>query len=288
MYTTEAGLQIVNGNANTAVTRKIPPMQAFWVRIKDGVESVNFTLNNNMRSHADEVDNKFKSPAIKNQVIRLEVSNGLNKDEALLYFNDNASDNFDRFDSPKMFNNIATVPEIYTQSGLEKLVINGMNSYNYTTEIPLGFNAGQTNSYSIRATDVQNFDADTRVVLFDTDTETEFDLTAGEAYNFSSNAVNSDIRFSIRFKSASGTTLIDDVNKGAVLVSALQGRLSVQLNTILSDNAKVTVYNAMGQSIYNQPLHNAVTQLSQIFEPGAYVIKVENGDKLLVVKSLIY
>lgn len=288
LYTTEAGLQIVNGNANTAVTRKIPPMQAFWVRIKDGVESVNFTLNNNMRSHADEVDNKFKSPAIKNQVIRLEVSNGLNKDEALLYFNDNASDNFDRFDSPKMFNNIATVPEIYTQSGLEKLVINGMNSYNYTTEIPLGFNAGQTNSYSIRATDVQNFDADTRVVLFDTDTETEFDLTAGEAYNFSSNAVNSDNRFSIRFKSASGTTLIDDVNKGAVLVSALQGRLSVQLNTILSDNAKVTVYNAMGQSIYNQPLHNAVTQLSQIFEPGAYVIKVENGDKLLVVKSLIY
>lgn len=288
LYTTEAGLQIVNGNANTAVTRKIPPMQAFWVRIKDGVESVDFTVNNDMRYHADATGNKFKAPAVKNQTLRLEVSNGVHRDEALLYFNDNASDNFDRFDSPKMFNNIATVPEIYTQSGLEKLVINGMNSYNYTTEIPLGFNAGQTNSYSIRATDVQNFDADTRVVLFDTDTETEFDLTAGEAYNFSSDAVNSDNRFSIRFKSASGTTLIDDVNKGAVLVSALQGRLSVQLNTILSDNAKVTVYNAMGQSIYNQPLHNAVTQLSQIFEPGAYVIKVENGDKLLVVKSLIY
>jgi len=288
LYTTEAGLKIVNGNANTTVTRKIPPMQAFWVRIKDGVESVDFTVNNDMRYHADTTGNKFKAPAVKNQTLRLEVSNGVHKDEALLYFNDNASDNFDRFDSPKMFNNIATVPEIYTQSGLEKLVINGMNSYNYTTEIPLGFNAGQTNSYSIRATDVQNFDADTRVVLFDTDTETEFDLTAGEAYNFSSDAVNSDNRFSIRFKSASGTTLIDDVNKGAVLVSALQGRLSVQLNTILSDNAKVTVYNAMGQSIYNQPLHNAVTQLSQIFEPGAYVIKVENGDKLLVVKSLIY
>ena len=82
--------------------------------------------------------------------------------------------------------------------------------------------------------------------------------------------------------------MIDDVNKGAVLVSALQGRLSVQLNTILSDNAKVTVYNAMGQSIYNQPLHNAVTQLSQIFEPGVYVLKVENGEKSLVAKSLIY
>ncbi len=287
-YTTEAGIQVVNGNANTTITRKIPPMQAFWVRINDGVESVNFSVTKNMQYHADATGNKFKAPAVKNQTLRLEVSNGVHRDEALLYFNDNASDNFDRFDSPKMFNNIATVPEIYTQSGLEKLVINGMNSYNYTTEIPLGFNAGQTNMYSIRATDVQNFDADTRIVLFDTDTETEFDLTAGEAYNFSSDAVNSDNRFSIRFKSASGTTLIDDVNKGAVLVSALQGRLSVQLNTILSDNAKVTVYNAMGQSIYNQPLHNAVTQLSQIFEPGAYVIKVENGDKLLVVKSLIY
>ncbi len=210
LYTTEAGLQIVNGNANTTVTPKIPPMQAFWVRINDGVESVNFTVNNDMRYHADATGNKFKAPAVKNQTLRLEVSNGVHKDEALLYFNDNASDNFDRFDSPKMFNNIATVPEIYTQSGLEKLVINGMNSYNYTTEIPLGFNAGQTNLYSIRATDVQNFDADTRVVLFDTNTETEFDLTAGEAYNFSSDAVNSDNRFSIRFKSASGVNSLDD------------------------------------------------------------------------------
>lgn len=287
-YTTEAGWHTVSGNANTTITNTIPPMQAFWVRTKDAVTSTSFTVNNTMRHHVDVSGNKFKAPAVKNQTLRLEVSNGINKDEALIYFNNSASDEFDRFDSPKMFNNIATVPEIYTRIGNERLVINGMNSYNYGTLIPLGFNAGQTNSYSIRATDVQNFDADTRVVLFDTDTETEFDLTAGEAYNFSSDAVNSDNRFSIRFKSASGTTLIDDVNKGAVLVSALQGRLSVQLNTILSDNAKVTVYNAMGQSIYNQPLHNAVTQLSQIFEPGAYVIKVENGDKLLVVKSLIY
>ena len=73
-----------------------------------------------------------------------------------------------------------------------------------------------------------------------------------------------------------------------VCVYSQQKQLIIQLNTGLSDNAKVTVYNTMGQSIYNQPLHNAVTQLSQIFEPGAYVIKVENGDKLLVVKSLIY
>lgn len=288
LYTTEAGLQIVNGNANTAVTRKIPPMQAFWVRINDGVETANFTVNNNMRYHADATGNKFKAPAVKNQALRLEVSNGVHRDEALLYFNDNASDNFDRFDSPKMFNNIATVPEIYTQSGLEKLVINGMNSYNYTTEIPLGFNAGQINSYSIRATDVQNFDADTRVVLFDTDTETEFDLTAGEAYNFSSDAVNSDNRFSIRFKSATGTTSIDNVDKTAMFASSLQGRLTLQMNTLLSENAKVTVFNTMGQSIYGQPLHSEITQLNQIFESGVYFIKVENGDKLLVVKSLIY
>lgn len=287
LYTTEAGLQIVNGNANTTVTPKIPPMQAFWVRINDGVESVNFTVNNDMRYHADAKGNKFKAPAVKNQTLRLEVSNGVHKDEALLYFNDNASDNFDRFDSPKMLNNIATVPEIYTQSGLEKLVINGMNSYNYTTEIPLGFNAGQTNLYSIRATDVQNFDADTRVVLFDTNTETEFDLTAGEAYNFSSDAVNSDNRFSIRFKSASGVNSLDDNRSTGMCVYSQQKQLVIQLNTGLSDNAKVTVYNTMGQSIYSQSLSNAITQLSRNFDSGVYLVRVENGDKSFVFKSLI-
>ncbi len=211
----------------------------------------------------------------------------MHRDEALLYFNDNASDNFDRFDSPKMFNNIATVPEIYTQSGLEKLVINGMNSYNYTTEIPLGFNAGQTNLYSIRATDVQNFDADTRVVLFDTNTETEFDLTAGEAYNFSSDAVNSDNRFSIRFKSASGVNSLDDKRSTGMYVYSQQKQLVIQINTGLSDNAKVTVYNTMGQSIYSQSLSNAITQLSRNFDSGVYLVRVENGDKSFVVKSLI-
>jgi hypothetical protein len=288
LYTTEAGLQIVNGNANTTVTRKIPPMQAFWVRINDGVETANFTVNNTMRYHADETGNKFKAPAVSNRALRLEVSNGMHKDEALLYFNNSASDSYDRFDSPKMFNNIATVPEIYTRSGFEKLVINGMNSFNYDTEIPLGFNAGQTNSYSIRATEMQNFDVDTRVILFDTHTQTEFDLTAGEAYSFSSDAVNDDIRFSIRFKSASGVNSLDDNLSTGLCVYSQQKQLIIQLNTGLSDNAKVTIYNAMGQSIYNQPLHNAVTQLSRTLEAGVYVVKVENGDKSLVVKSLIY
>lgn len=286
-YTTEAGIQVVNGNANTTITRKIPPMQAFWVRINDGVESVNFSVNKNMQYHADETGNKFKAPAVKNPVLRLEVSNGIHKDEALLYFNNAASDDYDRFDSPKMFNDIATVPEIYTRIGNERLVINGLNSYNYGTLIPLGFVAGQTNTYSIRTTEMQNFDTDAQIVLFDNETQTEFDLSGGEAYSFSSDAVNSDNRFSIRFKSASGTTLVDDVHKGVVFVSALQGRLTVQLNTILSDNAKITVYNAMGQNIYNQSLNHAVTQLNQNFDSGVYILKVENGDKSFVVKSLV-
>lgn len=287
LYTTEAGLQIVNGNANTTVTPKIPPMQAFWVRTKDAVTSTSFTVNNTMRHHVDVSGNKFKAPAVKNQTLRLEVSNGINKDEALIYFNNSASDEFDRFDSPKMLNNIATVPEIFTIVGNERLVINGLNSYNYSTLIPLGFIAGQTQNYSIRASQVQNIDVDTKIVLFDNDTQTEFDLTGGKTYSFTSDAINSNNRFDIRFKSATGTTSIDNVDKTAMFVSSLQGRLTVQMNTLLSENAKVTVYNTMGQSIYSQSLSNAITQLSRNFDSGVYLVRVENGDKSFAVKSLI-
>ena len=286
-YTTEAGWHTVSGNANTTITNTIPPMQAFWVRTKDAVTSTSFTVNNTMRHHVDVSGNKFKAPAVKNQTLRLEVSNGINKDEALIYFNNSASDEFDRFDSPKMFNNIATVPEIFTIVGNERLVINGLNSYNYSTLIPLGFIAGQTQNYSIRASQVQNIDVDTKIVLFDNDTQTEFDLTEGKTYSFTSDAINSNNRFDIRFKSATGTTSIDNVDKTAMFVSSLQGRLTVQMNTLLSENAKVTVYNTMGQSIYSQSLSNAITQLNRNFDSGVYLVRVENGDKSFVVKSLI-
>ena len=115
-----------------------------------------------MRSHepaADGNNNRLKAPAtsqVAQQVLRMQVSNGVNSDEAIVLFNPNASNGYDAFDSPKMTNANVAIPEIYTLAGTEPLVINGMNSIKYDTEIPVGFTTGQSNQFTISAIETSN------------------------------------------------------------------------------------------------------------------------------------
>ena len=282
------GIPIVAApNASTTVTKFIPPMQGFWVRINDGVtEGINFTVNNTMRSHADQSGNRFKAPATQHQLLRLEISNGTNNDEAVLYFSGNASDAFDRYDSPKMFNNNAAIPEIYTRAGNERLVINGMNGYNFNTMIALGFNTGQVGSFTIRASQLDNFDNDTQVYLFDKSSNTQFNLSAGEAYSFSADATSTEDRFAVMFKSASGTSSVDANVASGMYLSGDNGRLTLQLNTAI-DNAKVTVFAASGQSIHLQAVSAPVTVLNKTLSAGVYLVKVENAGRTTVLRTVL-
>ncbi|MEI8274315.1 MAG: hypothetical protein WCG08_17010, partial [Paludibacter sp.] len=149
------------------VTNKIPPMQAFWVRVNtEGTGSI--AVDNNMRSHNDVAGNIIKAPKQSSQqLLRLQVSNGINTDETVIYFNANASDTFDSFDAQKRSNDEPSVPEIFTQVGTDKLVINGMNQIKYNTEIPIGFSTEQANNFSISANEISNFEVGTKVILID-------------------------------------------------------------------------------------------------------------------------
>ncbi len=77
------------GNSGLSVSKHIPPMQAFWVRVKSGKSSATLQFTNAMRGHQDVATNKFRAPAAvntENKVLRLQVSNGTNSDETILYF----------------------------------------------------------------------------------------------------------------------------------------------------------------------------------------------------------
>ena len=140
-----------DGNVGSPVeiTGQIPPMQAFWVKVKAG--GGRLTFNNSMRSHGS-VSVPLKAPgatsssAAEQKLIRIKVTNHTNSDETVVYFNAKASDNFDSFDSPKMSNNNNVIPEIFTFADKEELVINGLNNSNTERVIPLGFRTGEANN----------------------------------------------------------------------------------------------------------------------------------------------
>lgn len=257
------------------VTGIVPPMQAFWVRANLGGGTI--SLNNTMRSHGIST-NRLKIAAVSTdkQIVRLKVSNGTNSDETVLYFNDNAIDGFDTYDSPKMSNNNSAIPEIFTMAGSEKVVINGLKKICLDTEIQLGFMSLSTNNFSIRANELSNVPSDTKVILFDKFENIEKDLTGGIAYTFKSDAVNSIDRFSIIFRSTATIANNDLVNfnSNTFVFKNSNNQITVNCKNFLNDNVTVTVYNAIGQKIINQQITGNTTTINQPLKSGMYLVKV--------------
>ena len=274
------------GNSGKTISDYIPPMQAFWVRVSSGKSGATLVLNNSMRAHQDNSNNKFRAPVSLSPLVRLVVSNGMNSDETVIYFNENASNGYDAYDSPKMFNNSTLVPEIYTSTGNEHLVINGKSKYFAGLQMPLGFNTAQADTFSIHASQIRNIDSDINVILFDKLLNTEFDLTSGETYHFISNATSTEDRFVVVFKSASGNTSQNDTFIDGIYVSTVQSKLKLQINTEIK-NASVTVYNVSGKMILSQDVFSPATLLNKTLDAGVYVVKVVNGGRSTVLRTLV-
>jgi uncharacterized protein YjdB len=291
--TYNAKADIATTNGAVLVTKLIPPMQAFWVRVKEGQTAGTLNFTNAMRAHADNTNNRMKAPAAtksEQQVLRLQVSNGTNSDEAIILFNQNASNGYDAYDSPKMSNGNASIPEIFTLAGTEQLVINGLNSLAINQELPLGLTPGNSSTLSIKATDFNNFDANTHVILrdyLDPNNVVEQDLTDGSPYTFSSTLSTN--RFALVFKTPSVTTGVNgnDANLNISVYKNGNGQITVSTPTEIIGKAIVSIYNTMGQKLEAKLLNNPVTVLTNPTISGVYFIKVQANGKNITAKVVI-
>ncbi len=272
--------------STTEATQNIPPMQAFWVRTNAN-NSV-LTLNKDMRSHAPASYKSLKAPAAKNaemSLIRLQVSNGTNTDETVIYFSANATNGRDAFDAPKMSNDNAAIPEIYTTLGAEQLVINGMNTIPMDQEIGLGFVAGDARSFSLQANEVSNLPADVKLILKDNVTNAETDVTDGvTAYAFTPLAITG-TRFSIIFRSAGAVTGVEKQADTKLMVySNHKNQITLVNNDLTNLGSTVSVYNAVGQKLLSKQIAGSITLLDGNFTAGVYMVKVNSISKKVIVK----
>lgn len=285
----------VNGEVSSpaTVSNYIPPMQAFWVRVdadSDGTENLTFLKAN--RSHADAPTNKLKAPKVAtNKILRLDVSNGTNSDETVLYFNNNAADTYDGFDSPKMTNSSLTIPELYTTAGSEQLVINGMQTIPLDTEIPLGFRTQEANNFIIKTTEFSGFESNVKVFIKDNQNvlNPEQELTAETSYNFSSDVTDNTSRFSVIFKSAGvATGLFKPTDSDKITVFANENnQITVNLNSALSNSYSVEIYNSYGQKVANLATKNSTETINKQLDAGVYFVKVNINEKISTRKVII-
>lgn len=261
-------------NSGKSVTTYIPPMQSFWVRIKPNVASTNLVFNNAMRSHIDNSGNRFRAPQ-NTPLIRLEISNGTTTDQTVLYAHANASDALDSFDTHKMLNNSASVPDIYSMVGTQKMVINGMSTLPLNVEMPLGIMVKEAGNFSIRASEVRAIDAD--IVLIDKlNSNAEWLLNGADEYQFASAATTHAERFAIVLR-APGTTTGKNPNnllstQTMVFVDAFKN-INISCSMAVNKNANVAIYNSVGQKLTQQKLENGSACIA-VNHNGVYLVEI--------------
>ena len=281
-YRTKSGDEMVF-NAYSAATdigvgaakRNIPPMQAFWIRVdEDGNDGeINFT--NAMRLHDNASGNPLKAPtATDKQIVRLIVSNGMNQDEAVILSMDNAQDGYDYFDSEKMSNSNVNIPEIFTLAGKEELVINALNSIEHGKELTLGFRPGKSGEFSISLTEMENLDME--IVLKDKVAAWEQELRLGESYSFSSDAIATNDRFSILFRTPGSITGMGSINSSLNIFSNEDNRITIQTASVTAQSI-ANVYNLAGQRIASQQLKGVETVIDAQLASGIYLVTVSDG-----------
>ncbi len=288
-----ANVPVITSTANTTVTTYIPPMQAYWVRLNTSPLTTDYKVTNDMRNHSDNAGNTFKAPVQKTSaqpLLRLQVSNGLNSDEAVIYFNPNATNALDVYDSPKMDNGSAAVPQIYTLAGSDQLVINGLNSIPYDTELPIGFTTGTAGNFSLKASQLTNFDAGTQVILkdyADVNNPVISDLSDGSSYTFSSDVTsNNTSRFALIFRAQSVATGIYPADMNNVWIST-NANNEILINGAGNAETTIAVYNVAGQRIYSDKLTKNSVRLANTWSPGVYMVSVSNAGKTLTKKIII-
>jgi len=280
----------LGGYGTNGGTKYIPPMQAFWVQVTSGTGTVAFA--NAYRSHQDQsvATNRLKVPSSglsTQQMLRLNVSNGINTDETILYSNPAASNNFDGYDSQKMSNTDITIPEIYTLAGTEALAINGFNTIPLDTEIPLGFTTGQAGAFSLKASQISNVDSSIGIYLKDNNdlVKTPVQLTVDGAYTFSSDiSTNNTSRFTVIFKTAGATTALNtSADNQKILIYKNDNQITI--NCSESGNI-ATIYNSIGQKVTSKALTDRISVITTPMLSGVYFVNVK-GNGCETTKKII-
>lgn len=197
---------ISTSNSGHIVNQWIPPMQAFWLKLKPGNQNSILTFNQFLKGHQDNINNIFR---IKNNdlipVLRITISAEEEKDESVVYMYPDASDEIDKFDSYKL-SDLNSPVEIFSIYGQSKLAINGIKQtdsdffYNAAEkEVRIGVKCKKNEKHTIQFNQ-SNFSSENTLVFKDQLKNLEIPVNDGFAYDFLANEEFIYDRFSILIK----------------------------------------------------------------------------------------
>lgn len=269
----------VSASGRAALDGYVAPMQAFWIR---ATEATNITFNDTQRSLRPTGLALRKATQVAQGSLRLQVRQADKWDETLIAFYPEAVDTYDAYDARKQFNNVAGLPELYTQSGAIDVAINGLSPDAKQRMLPLGLKVNQAGSLTLTCVEASGFE---RVYLKDVQTGTMVELTSGAEYAFDAEIGTSLDRFELYVDQT--PTRISDMDVASVECIASGSSLSVIRSGDLAQSATLSVFDVLGQLRLRSVFTAGQKEVSTELTPGVYVLRMQQGSRKTTQKIVI-
>ncbi len=192
----------------------------------------------------------------------------------LNYFNQNASVGYYNYDSPKMSNGSASMPEISSRVDGQSLAINGIKQVFDGQEIDLNFMSlkAEMSNFRLLCNELLNIDEYLKLYLVDRQTGAELLLVKNVAYHFQSGETNDVICFALMFKTPTAT----NVELEAVPTVQVLDNTKALINLRNTDYNRADISDVSGRILSSHRLSEMQTLVPMHNVGGVYFVKLMN------------
>ncbi|TAF34077.1 MAG: T9SS C-terminal target domain-containing protein [Cytophagales bacterium] len=275
------------GGTNDA-TKDIALGQGFFVEANtDGF----LRLDNSMRPNIYQNPLFYRQHLYRQGLVKLRLKHKEYKDECIIYFQDNATENFDGlFDARKMLNT-KDAPNVLVRSGEGlPLSIGAFPTFSQERRLSLEVVLANSDPMTLEIAEVEYFDKNVQIMLFDRKTNTEHDLM-NASYNFNYEALKDQSRFDVVFKTGRITGL--DPIAASDFLHCFPNPAQAQCRLVAAqglDFSAVRLRSAQGQICKQITLSQAQTSLDIDLKdllPGFYILEVQSLAGVIVKKLVV-
>ena len=282
---------------STTVTRYIPPMQSFWVRVSTFGQAASLTFNNSGRSHFISENSSvagLKSGNVSPSLfVRMNLKQGQKSDQLIVYTDELSSNGLDVNDAEKMLQ--ATNPQFYTKVGTQKTVINALNPSKKQQSLPITMELPTTGVHSFVIEDLEISNG--LVWLEDKQEETMQALEPGTVYEFYANSGINAERFVLHFQLIDNTTPINVYNevnssanfsgKGARVHAESAGVVVIKLPATTEGIIDIQIRDAAGRLVYTGSTNTLETSVQLSQANGIYYVTLNSAAGVEVRKVFV-
>lgn len=194
------GYRAHNGTTGVpgGTTSIIPAMQGFFVQsLETGSLSIDVSDEDPL-IHGSQPFYK-KSNELTEMRIRIKISKGLLSDETLIYFDPEATNQFDpEFDAEKLFSEQEGSPEIYTLAEPDHSLCINILAEN-PVSVPLGISFNEEDTLTLSGFDFEGIPAETGIFLEDKMLNALVNVREQPEYRFYHTSFQAESRFTVHF-----------------------------------------------------------------------------------------